>query len=155
MKSPSPVRRWLRFLMRTIDEQVQTLNTSKVFAGVAVMTINIASKFVKFKFSKSVENYLKYTFSRDILIFCIVWMGSRDIYIASCVTLLFSFTADKLCNEESSWCVLPESFINYHDAMQPSEDEVANAKDVLKRAGGSLLPNSKTEKPEMLSHDGT
>ena len=37
-----------------IHNQVQALNTSKVFAGLIVVTLNIASKFVTIKLSKSV-----------------------------------------------------------------------------------------------------
>ena len=129
------VIQWAKKLAKYPDKQVQILNTSKVFAGVMVMIINIASKYVKFKFSRSVENYLKYTFSRDILIFCVVWMGSRDLYIALAVTIVFSVVTDNLCNEDSAWCILPESFINHHESMVPSDAEVEAAKDVLRRKG--------------------
>jgi len=48
------------------------LNQSKMFAGVMIVIINIASKFVTFKVSKTVESYLKFTFSRHLLVFAVV-----------------------------------------------------------------------------------
>jgi hypothetical protein len=83
------------------------------------------------------ESYLKFTLSRDVLIFCIVWMGSREIYIAFIFTLLFTFIMDFLLNEESSYCILPEKFTTYHTDLidqSPSQEEIQNAKNVLEKA---------------------
>jgi len=81
------------------------------------------------------EAYLKYTFSRDILIFAMAWMGTRDIYVALFITLLFSLCMNYLFNEESSFCCLPETFTDYHtqimDSSPVSEEEASKAKDVL------------------------
>jgi hypothetical protein len=127
-------RTWFNHLVKYTDAQVRLLNTSKVFAGLMVMTINIASKFVKFKFSPAIDNYLKHTFSRDILVFCIVWMGCRDIYIAAATTAVFMVCAELLFNENSAFCILPESFVQFHqDAPCPSDEEVAAAQEVLQR----------------------
>ena len=116
---------------------VKIMNGSKMFAGLVVITLNIASRFVTIKLSKSMESYLKFTFSRDVLVFCIVWMGSRDIYIAATFTLLFTFIMDFLLNEESSYCILPETFTTYHtellDGTAPTADEIKNAESVLER----------------------
>ena len=116
---------------------VKIMNGSKMFAGLVVITLNIASRFVTIKLSKSMESYLKFTFSRDVLVFCIVWMGSRDIYIATIFTLLFTFIMDFLLNEESSYCILPETFTTYHtellDGSAPTADEIKNAESVLER----------------------
>uniref|UniRef100_A0A6C0HUR1 Uncharacterized protein n=1 Tax=viral metagenome TaxID=1070528 RepID=A0A6C0HUR1_9ZZZZ len=122
-----------------VHQQLLGINTSKIFAGLVVITLNISSKFVTIKMSKTMESYLKFTFSRDILIFCIVWMGSRDIYIAFCVTLLFILFMDYLLNEDSSLCILPEKFTNHHlemiDNQNPTPEEIQNAKQILERAG--------------------
>jgi len=123
-----------------INNKVLALNQSKIFAGLMIIIINIASKFVTFKFSKTMESYLKFTFSRNILVFAITWMGTRDIYIAILMTLLFIFVSDYLMNEESQLCCLPESFIDKHVAMlegfdgKPSQEEIDKSKKVLERA---------------------
>ena len=46
-----------------INDQVQVLNNSKIFAGIMIIILNIASRFVNIKLSKSMESYLKHTFS--------------------------------------------------------------------------------------------
>lgn len=104
----SSVERMLSY----VSNYARSINESKIFAGLMIVIINIASKFVTFKLSKTVESYLKFTFSRDILVFAITWMGTRDIFISLGMTLLFIFIVDYLLNENSSICCLPQSFIN-------------------------------------------
>lgn len=116
---------------------VQLMNNSKVFAGLIVIILNLASRFVTIKLSKSVESYLKFTVSRDILVFCLVWMGSREIYVAILFTVLFTLIVDYLLNEESAYCILPESFTTYHTNLldrRPSEEEIEDAKLLLEKA---------------------
>ena len=84
------------------------------------------------------ESYLKFTFSRDILIFAITWMGTRDIYIALFITLTFMLISDVLMNEKSPFCCLPRAFIDKHVALlegfnsKPSKDEIEKFKILMK-----------------------
>ena len=109
------------------------MNNSKLFAGLMIIILNVSSKFVTIKLSKSMEAYLKYTFSRNILIFAIAWMGTRDIYIALGITVLFIVFMDYLLNEDSPYCCLPHDFTDYHlnlaESMTTNEkkpEEVTN-----------------------------
>ena len=97
-----------------IHNNIQLMNQSKIFAGLMIIILNIASKFVIIQLPKTVESYLKFTFSRDLLVFAIAWMGTRDIYIALGIVCLFIFVVDFLCNEKSALCILPENFIDSH-----------------------------------------
>jgi len=132
-------------ILMFIHGYIKNINNSKVFAGLIVVVLNIASKFVTIKISKSMESYLKHTFSRDILIFCIVWMGSREIYIALGVTLVFILFMDFLLNEESYFCILPEHFIDKHKTLleenMPSPDEIQHAQKILERAKTQPVQN--------------
>lgn len=123
-----------------VNNHVKSLNDSKIFAGMMIIIINIASKFVTFKVSKTLESYLKFTFSRDILVFAITWMGTRDIYIAIGMTLLFIFIVDYLLNENSAFCCLPASYTSKQVALldnqnkEPTQEDIIKAKLVLEKA---------------------
>jgi hypothetical protein len=106
-----------------------------------IITLNIASKFVTIKLSKSMEAYLKYTFSRQILVFAIAWMGTRDIYVALAITIMFIILMEYLFHEESAFCCLTDEFKDYHlslleneDANKITDEDIRKAKDVLERA---------------------
>lgn len=123
-------------LLNVVNNHVQTINNSKIFAGLMIIILNIASRFVNLKLGKNVELYLKHTFSKQILVFAIAWMGTRDIYVALLITIGFIVLVDYLCNEDSKLCCIPEAFTQYHLDLdnKVTEIEVNKAKEVLERA---------------------
>lgn len=138
----------IKYGFNIIHQRIKFLNNSKIFAGLIVIILNIAGKFVNIKLSKTMESYLKHTFSRNILVFCIAWMGSRDIYSALFMTTIFIILIDFVFNEESNYCMLPETFKTYHMSIleenNPTTDEIRNAENVLKRANKSNVDNKNT-----------
>jgi hypothetical protein len=115
------------------------LNNSKIFAGLMIIVLNVASKFVNVKLSKTMESYLKHTFSRDMLVFAIAWMGTRDIYTALIIMLVFILAMDYLFNEQSVFCCLPENFTDYHISLLDNNeiitaDQIKQAEEVLEKA---------------------
>ena len=133
------VSNMLDYLHNNIDR----INNSKIFAGLMIISLNILSKYVNLGLSKSVESYLKYTFSRQLLIFTIAWMGTRDIYIALFVMMMVSLCTDYLFNEDSVFCILSEDFRDYHYTLiendtkqldKVTDDEIQKAKDILDKA---------------------
>jgi uncharacterized membrane protein len=107
-----------------------------------IITLNIVSKFANFKLSKTLESYLKFTFSRQILVFAIAWMGTRDIYISVIITILFVICTEYLFHEESNFFVLSEEFKDYHISLLDNEtsgnkitqEDIIKAKNVLEKA---------------------
>jgi hypothetical protein len=85
-----------------INHHVMYLNNSKFFAGVVMILLNIGSKFITIQFSKSTEEYLKWTVSKQLLVFAMAWMGTRDIYAALGLTAVFTILSDYVFNEERS-----------------------------------------------------
>ena len=112
--------------LEQLDEQIKSINDSKIFAGLMIITLNVVSRFVNIKLSKTMESYLKFTLSKQLLVFTIAWMGSRDIYIALIVTASFILFTEYLFNEDSIFCVLSEDFLDYHIAKMDNEIEEAD-----------------------------
>jgi hypothetical protein len=86
------------------------------------------------------ESFLKYSFSRNVLIFAICYVGSRDIYVSLFLTLFFILLMDVLLNEDCSFCILPKSFTDYHTSKlenmenqgpEPTPKEIQKAIQVL------------------------
>jgi uncharacterized membrane protein len=128
-------------LLLYLHNNIQAVNNSKIFAGLMIITLNIVSKFANFKLSKTLESYFKYTFSRQILVFAIAWMGTRDIYVAAFITLLYVIVTEYLFHEDSNMFVLSEDFRDKHISMlendtgeKITDEDVARAKNILKKA---------------------
>lgn len=123
-----------------INHHIVSLNSSKFFAGMIIILINIGSKFITVQFSKSTEEYLKYTVSKQILIFGMAWMGTRDIYAALGMTAILTILSDYLFNEESTLCVIPHKYRVLHKLIDTNNDghvseiEINNAISILEKA---------------------
>jgi len=126
-------------ILNYLHNHVSTINNSKLFAGLMIIVLNIASKFVTIKLSKTMEAYLKYTFSSYIIVFAIAWMCTRDIYIALIITGIFMLCMDYFFNEESAFCCLPSNFTDYHVSLINNKeditpDEIKKAEEILEKA---------------------
>tara|TARA_X000000950_G_C13595005_1_gene528964 strand:- start:101 stop:586 length:486 start_codon:yes stop_codon:yes gene_type:complete len=117
-----------------------SLNNNKFFAGLVMIMLNIGSKYITIELSKSQEQYLRNSVGRQMLIFAISWMGSRDIVVALILTGTFTILADHLFNENSKFCIIPKSYRYFEDALDlngdgvVSEDEIKKATEILEKA---------------------
>jgi hypothetical protein len=123
-----------------ITNGLNNLNSNKFFAGLIMILLNIGSKYISIKLSKTQESYLKHSVARQILIFAICWMGTRDIVTSLILTTVFIVLTQHLFHENSKFCILPESWKVFEDVMDldgdgnVSEDEIKKAMKVLKQA---------------------
>lgn len=136
----------LRDMIGYVNTQILAMNQSKLFAGLIIIILNISSKFVTIRLSKSIEGYLKYTFSRDILVFAMAWMGTRDIYTALLITIVFSLCANFFFNEQSGFCCLSESFIEKQAGLIDSPPDTPEITEQQIADAVALLANAKKQK---------
>ena len=125
---------------RTFVEYTNTINKSKYFAGIVMIMLNIGSKYITIKLSKSQEAYLGSTIARQLLIFSIIWMGTRDLIIALIMSAVFVVLTDHLFNEKSSYCVLPKALREYEDLIDENKDGVISKEEIEKAK--NLLENA-------------
>ena len=111
-------------------DHVLFLNNSKFFAGIVMILLNIGSKFITIQFSKSTEEYLKMNVTKQILVFSMAWMGTRDIYTALVLTAVFTILSDHLFNEESPYCIVPEKYKVLNKLVDTNEDGVVSEQEI-------------------------
>lgn len=139
-----------------LHNQVAAINNSKYFIGIIIIIMNIAGKFVNFKMSKTVESYLKFSFSRNILIFAMIWMGTRDIFIALLMTIIFIFIVDYLFNEESMFCCLPENFTDSQISkleetnIEITPDDINTIKRIMEKMSNKSNQTNITNQPNLM-----
>jgi hypothetical protein len=142
-RMPEKKKSTLTQLLSYLHNNIQAINNSKIFAGLMIITLNIVSKFTTIKLGKTLEAYFKFSFSKQILIFAIAWMGTRDIYIALFITILFIIVTEYLLHEDSAFFIMTEEFKDYHIDLLDKEDlnkdivteeDIQKAKLVLEKA---------------------
>ena len=123
-----------------VHNHIMFLNNSKFFAGVVMILLNIGSKFISIQFSKSTEEYLKMNITKQLLVFAMAWMGTRDIYTSLVLTAVFTILSDHIFNEESPYCCVPEKYrvlakiVDTNNDNNVTDDEIKNAIIILEKA---------------------
>ena len=124
--------------MIAFNTALATLNNSKYFTGMMMILLNIGSRFVEIKFSDSTEAFIKYNIAREVIIFTIAWMGTRDIIVSIILTACFVILAEFLLNNKSNLCILPDKYkyikLDKNDDGQISEVEINQAIQTLEKA---------------------
>ena len=134
-----------------LHEHVLYLNNSKFFAGVMMILLNVGSKFITIQFSKSTEEYIKNTVTKQVLVFAMAWMGTRDIYVSLGLTAVFTVLSEHMFNEESKFCVVPHEYRVLHKLIDTNNDGEVSATEIA--AAEALLEKAKREKQRKQQKD--
>ena len=130
----------IEFIRNINNTYLKHINESKFLIGIAMILLNIGSKYVDFKFTKTQEQMLRNGIAREILIFTIVFMGTRDILYAILLTAAFIILSEYIFNEKSEYCLVTDKFkkisalIDTNNDSIVSPEEEAKALMVLKKA---------------------
>lgn len=122
-------------------EALHSLNSSKYFTGIMMIMLNIGSRFVEIKLSDSMESFIKYNIARELLIFTMAWMGTRDIIVSLILTAVFVVLAEFLLNTKSNYCILPKK---YYLKIDQNKDGVISDMEINKAI--ELLEKAKKQK---------
>jgi hypothetical protein len=127
-------------VLHFIHQHVLYLNNSKFFAGVVMILLNVGAKFIPIQFSKSTEEYLKWSVTKQVLVFAMAWMGTRDIYASLMLTAAFTILSEHLFNEESKYCIVPDKYrvlgkiVDTNNDGVVTQEELNNAIFILDKA---------------------
>ena len=130
---------------------LNVLNDNKYFAGIIMLVMNIGSKYITIELSKTQEAYFRYTLGRQIIIFSILWVGTRDITISLVLTAVFILLVDYLFNENSKFCIIPEKYKELQKEVGGdfvTQKQVNDAIDTLKKARKQKTDQKDTDKDE-------
>ena len=150
----TPVANFFMSSITYLNDHILYLNNSKFFAGCVMILLNVGSKFITIQFSKSTEEYLKMTVTKQILVFAMAWMGTRDIYAALGLTAVFVILSDHLFNEESRLCIVPHKYrvLSKLDAeVDKNEDGVISDDEI--NAAISVLEKARKDKQRKIQHN--
>lgn len=126
---------------------IKNINESKVFAGLIIILLNVGGKLIPITLSKSAEHIIKSKLSRDIIVFSISWMGTRDIITAIFLTIFFIVLSDFLLNHDSRYCIIPHKYrLDIIDESDDVNEEELNAAMII-------LEKSKKKKEIQKQHD--
>tara|TARA_A100001015_G_scaffold30530_1_gene33966 strand:- start:2080 stop:2526 length:447 start_codon:yes stop_codon:yes gene_type:complete len=117
----------------------KSIEKNKLFIGVMMIMMNIASRYVELKFTKGQEAMIR-NVAREILIFIIAFVATRDLFISLILTAVFIILANFIFNENCKYNIVPKRYKNVINEMdfnndgKVSDEEIKKAEDILKKA---------------------
>ena len=106
-----------------IFEFFNTLNQSKYFAGIMMIVLNLGSKYITMELSENQDELFKNKIIRRFLVFTVVFVATRDIFVSLIITGIFIILISGLFNENSRFALVTKPVIS-----QVTEEEYIQAK---------------------------
>lgn len=91
----------------TYDAFIAAINRSPLLAGICMLVLNVGSRYIDLGLSKSQENLIAKSLAREVLIFAICFMGTKDVALSIVLTGSFIVLSDHVLNESSPYCPMP------------------------------------------------
>lgn len=115
----------------SFNNVINSINQNKFMVAFSLILLNIGSKYINLNFTKGQEILIK-SISREILIFAISFMASRDIIVSLIITFVFSMSVKFLFNENSNYCILPSNFKNLVPLLDTNNDNKISKEEINK-----------------------
>jgi hypothetical protein len=129
---------------------IDSLNNSKLLAGLTMLLLNIGSKYIEIGFSKTQEQALRNGLARELLIFAVVFMATHDIIMSILLTAAFVVLSDFLLNEKSQFCIVPEKLRAI--SVEVDTDKDGHISDEEERAALDILRKAELQKTKNLQN---
>ena len=104
-----------------------TLNQSKYFAGIMMIVLNLGSKYITMELSENQDELFKNKIIRRFLVFTVVFVATRDIFVSLIITGIFIILVSGLFNENSRFALVTKPVIS-----QVTEEEYRQAKKIVR-----------------------
>lgn len=127
------------YMLNKLNEYTKSISSNKLFIGAMMIFMNIGSRHIEIKLTKSQETLMK-NIATEILIFTIAFIGTRDIITAIIITTVFVLLSKFVFNENSKYNILPKNYKQLEKVLDSnndgkiSEKEIENAINILKKA---------------------
>jgi len=126
-------------MLQKLNDYTKSVSSNKLFIGAMMIFMNIGSRHIEIKLTKSQETLMK-NIATEILIFTIAFIGTRDIITAIIITTIFVLLSKFVFNENSKYNILPKNYKQLEKVLDSnndgkiSEKEIENAINILKKA---------------------
>ena len=87
------------------DAALLSLNSNPYFIGLMMLLLNLGGRFISMEVTKSQELFFQNPWVRRLLIFTVLFVGTRNVLVAFWMTLIIILCIGYLFNENSSMCL--------------------------------------------------
>lgn len=97
-----------------------------------MILMNVGTKYIELGLSKTQEHALRNSLGREIVIFCVVFLGTRDILLSIIMTSAFIILSDHIFNEKSRFCIVPDKMKHIASLIDTNNDDIITPEEIRK-----------------------
>jgi len=119
-----------------LDNFLQIFNTNPYFIGIMMLILNLGGRFISLEVTKKQEQFLQLPWVRRILIFTVLFVATRNIWVAFWATVTVVLFLGYLFNENSALCIFGhggKDGSKCAEAPKPGEEMTPEEKEILQR----------------------
>lgn len=87
------------------DAMIGALNSNPYFIGTMMLMLNLGGRFISLEMSRNQEALFQNPWIRRILIFVVLFVGTRNVMVAFWMSVIIILLLGYLFNENSSLCL--------------------------------------------------
>jgi hypothetical protein len=116
-------------VVNPIDGLLHLFNSNPYFIGIMMLVLNLGGRFIGMEITKKQEEFLQHPWVRRLLIFTVLFVGTRNIQIAFWSTVVVVLILGYLFNENSALCLFGKggaqgATCSVKEDMTPEEKEI-------------------------------
>ena len=133
-------------------EFLDRLSRSKYFLGFFIVFLNVGSKFITIRMNDFHERILRDTIGRELMIFAICFVGTRDIVTAFIMTSVFILLNDYMFNEKSAVCIIPKRYRHkMKSAIDTNNDDIIDESEIKEAI--KILNTARKQKQQQMQRE--
>jgi hypothetical protein len=84
-----------------------SLNSNPYLIGIFMILLNLGARFLPMELTKQQEAFLQHGFVRPVILFVVIFIGTRNLAVAFWLTLGIFSLLWFFANEKSTFCMIP------------------------------------------------
>ena len=118
-----------------IDGFLHIFNTNPYFIGIMMLILNLGGRFISLEVTKKQEQFLQLPWVRRGLIFTVLFVATRNIWVAFWATVTVVLLLGYLFNENSALCIFNMGIYGSKcaDTPKPGDEMTPEEKEILQR----------------------
>ena len=129
-------------VLNPIDSVLHVFNSNPYFIGMMMLLLNLGGRFISLEVTKQQEQFLQLPSVRRVLIFTVLFVATRNLWVAFWTTLMVILFLGYLFNENSSLCLFGEGGTSGSSCqtggkgegtMAPKDEMTPEEKEILHR----------------------
>ena len=119
-----------------LDSFLHVFNSNPYFIGIMMLVLNLGGRFISLEVTKKQEQFLQHPWVRRVLIFTVLFVATRNIWVAFWATVTVVLFLGYLFNENSSLCLFGSGGFGSSKCAEepkPGEEMTPEEKEILQR----------------------